>query len=326
MEVGRQLPAQAARGLQDPFAFGRRWRRPVVRLAVGGGVAELPELARAHDLDHRVVRVQQPQGDPPRIRHAGERDVDLVRQPGHRRLDLGRKVLDPARPRARRAGRDAAGRRQELVDAHPAPGHAAHDRHAELLLQAPRIHRDAVPTGLVHQVQVDDDAVRDVQDLEREVQVPFETGGVDHEDGDVGPPEQDEVARHLLVRASRLQGVGAGQVDDLHPLALVGERPFGARDRLAGPVARVLPEAGQGVEDRALADVGVPGEGDQDVPLVGIEAQAEKAVGAVLCAPAARTRERGGHQCASSGTPAAGSTAIRDACRRRSATSAPRIV
>ena len=285
----------------------------------------MPELARANGLDHRVVRVQQPQRHPPRVRHARERLLDLPGQPGHRRLGPGRKLLDAVRTGAR-AGGDAAGGRQELVDAHPGPGYAADDRHAELPFQARRVHRDAVPPGLVHQVQVDDDAVRDVEDLEREVQVPFEAGGVHHHDGYVGPPEQEEVARHLLVRAARLQGVGAGQVYDLDPLALVGERSLGARDRLSGPVAGVLPEAGQGVEYRALADVGVAREGDQDVPLVRVEAEPEQAVGAMLRAAAAGAREIAGHQFASTGAPAAGSTAIQDACRRRRAIRAPRIV
>src|SRR3990172_3182280 len=38
------------------------------------------------------------------------------------------------------------------------------------------------------------------------------------------------------------------------------ERAFGPRDSLAGPVAGVLPQAGQRVEHRALAGVGIAGE------------------------------------------------------------------
>ena len=49
-----------------------------------------------------------------------------------------------------------------------------------------------------------------------------------------------------------------GEVDDRIYVAGVGERPLGLTYGLAGPVARVLLEAGEGIEDGALPCVGVP--------------------------------------------------------------------
>ena len=60
-------------------------------------------------------------------------------------------------------------------------------------------------TGLVHQVEADDDAIGDLEDLEHQVEVSFESGGIHHHQRDVRLAEEDEVAGDFLVGASRLQ-------------------------------------------------------------------------------------------------------------------------
>jgi hypothetical protein len=119
---------------------------------------------------------------------------------------------------------------------------------------------DAAALRFVHEVQADHDAVRDLEHLQHDVQVALEYGGIDHHDGHVGLAEQHEVARHLFVEARREQRVGARQVHQLEPFVAARKRPFGAGHGLAGPVAGVLPEARERIEDRALAGVGIPGE------------------------------------------------------------------
>ena len=300
--------------------------------ATASSSPRLAELARAHGGGHRVVGVQQPLSHPAAARHARERLLDHLRKGSDGLLDSGGLLREAERRGARPARRDAVRGVEQPVDADPRAGRASHHRDAELPLEPRRVDRDAVAPGLVHQIHVDHHPVGDVEDLQHEVQVALEAGGVDHRHRHVGPPEQDELARHLFVGAARLQRIGAGQVDDLHARAAVRERSLGADDGLAGPVPGVLPESGQGVEDGALADVRVAGEGDEDVPLVGAQPQPDQTLRPVLGAAAAR-RGRQRHQATSStscaGTAlspaAARSTWIQAACVRRSAISAPRM-
>ena len=246
-----------------------------------------PSCTGADGGGHRVVAVQQPLGHPAAARHARERLLDHLRQGRDGLLDPGGLLREAERRGARAARGDAVRGVEQSVDADPRAGRAGHHRDAELPLEPCRVDRNPVAPGLVHQVDVDHHPVGDVEDLQHEVQVALEPRRVDHRHRHVGPSEQDELAGHLFVRAAGLQGVGARQVDDLHARAAVREGPFGPHDGLAGPVAGVLPESGQGVEDGTLADVGVAGEGDEDVPLAGVQTEPDQALRPVLGAAAA---------------------------------------
>ena len=130
------------------------------------------------------------------------------------------------------------------------------------------IHRDPLSRGLVHQVQADHRSFRDLQHLEHEVEIALEHGGVDDDQRAVGTAEEDEVPGDLLVDGRRQQGIRAGQVDHLVPVAVELEAALGPVHRLPGPVPRMLLQSGQGVEDRALSHVRVPRQGDDIVPPV----------------------------------------------------------
>ena len=327
MEVWRQIPLKPLRRVEDVRSDGlgyRGWVRNVGALIAG--LAELAQLAGAHRLDDRVVGVEQPQGHPPAVRQPGKRVLHDLRERRHRGLDRGRVTLDSVRCRRRLAGRDTVRGVEQFVDPDLGARDATDDRNPQLLLKAVRVDGDAVPPGLVHQVQEDHHAVGDVEDLEDKVEVPLETGGVDHHYGDIGTPEENEVARDLLVHTARLERVGAGKVHHLHPLALMGKGAFSPHDGLPGPVAGVLPETGEGVEDRALADVGVAGQRDEIVPLVRTQPEPDQTLRAMLGAPTARRCRQDRHQ-ATSLTPRslARVTRIHAACVRRRAMSAPRM-
>jgi len=157
-------------------------------------------------------------------------------------------------------------RLKELLHPFAPAGHGRYHRHSELRLEPLDIDRDSVPTGLVHQVEADDHSIGDRERLQEQVQVPLEPSRVDHDHGDVRAAEEEEVSRDLFIDRTRLEGVRPRQVDDLDPLALVREGALRAHDRLPGPVAGVLAQAGECVEDRALPRVRVPGEGHEDIP------------------------------------------------------------
>ncbi len=114
--------------------------------------------------------------------------------------------------------------REQLGNAFAAPCRGGNDRNAEFVSQLGRVDTDAPTPGLVHQIEADDHSIGDLEHLDHQVEVALETGRVDHDDGDVGAPEEEEVARDLLVGAAGLQGVGPGQVDELDPLPFVRRR------------------------------------------------------------------------------------------------------
>ena len=294
VEVRREIPPQALRrrkhavrpGRRAVVGAGRRFRQLVSglgppldrippqprRLRVGS----LTQLARPHGFDHRAVRVQQPLRHPAAALHVREGLLDDAGQLRHRPLYLRRLPREAKRRRLPLPAGDGIRCFDQFVDADLRPCRARHDGHAQLALEPGRVDRDPVPLRFVDQVEEDHHLPGDVQNLQGQVQVALEAGGVHDDDRYVGPPEQDEIARHLLVDAARLQRVGTRQVNDLHARSAVGEYALGARNRLAGPVAGVLPQSRQRVEDRALADVRVAGQGDQKVPPVGAEAQTEQ--------------------------------------------------
>ena len=71
----------------------------------------------------------------------------------------------------------------------------------------------------------------------------------------------DIVPSDNLFRRIGGQTVGARQVDDLDLETVVPADPLFFLHGLAGPVAHVLPRAGQGVKDGALARVWVASQG-----------------------------------------------------------------
>ena len=135
-----------------------------------------------------------------------------------------------------------------------------HHAHAQVAGQTPRVHLDATPARFVHQVEAHHGAIRDLEHLQHEIQVALEARGIHHHHRDVGLTEQQKVTRHLFVQTRRQQRVGTRQVHELVALVARGEGALGARDRLARPVAGVLSQPGERVEDGALAGIRVAGQ------------------------------------------------------------------
>ena len=147
------------------------------------------------------------------------------------------------------------------------PRRHRHHRHAQFARQMTLVNLDAMPLGFVDQVERDDHAVGDFQDLQRQVEVAFQAGRVDDDDRHVRLAEQDEVAGDFFVGAGRKQRIGARQIDQFVVLVAVVEAAFGAGDGLARPVAGMLAQPGQGVEDRALAGIRVARQRDDIIEI-----------------------------------------------------------
>ena len=100
-----------------------------------------------------------------------------------------------------------------------------------------------------------------------EVEISLEVGGVDDADdavrlNHVGAAAKEHIANNRLVGRTRRKRIGAGQIDDGDRAAVL--RVSGAGlflDSNARVVADLLPQAGERIEERTLAAVGVADEG-----------------------------------------------------------------
>jgi len=155
--------------------------------------------------------------------------------------------------------------RAHAVTAH---GDGLHHRHAEPLREFRHVDDDAAATRRVHHVEREHHRPAQPLDLEHEAQVQAQVGGIGHADDEVGRRLAGVVAfQHVagdaLVRAGRVEAVGAGQVEHVqHAAGRRGETAFLALDGDAGVVGHLLPAAGELVEQRGLATVRIADQGN----------------------------------------------------------------
>jgi hypothetical protein len=96
-----------------------------------------------------------------------------------------------------------------------------------------------------------------------------EIGRVEHDQQSVGQPlallaADDDVAGDFLVRAGRIEAVGAGQIDQFGRPAVGKRKPAGfALDGYARIIADLLARARQHVEQRAFAGIRIADHRDQ---------------------------------------------------------------
>ena len=178
----------------------------------------------------------------------------------------------------------------QQIDAVSVAGRGRHHRHTQFSLEHEGFQSDPLTTRFVHEIHANNRAVGNLQYLENKVQVALKHRRIAHDHRAIRLTKQHEIARDLFVNAVRQQGVRPWQIDQLETLPPVSERPFRARHGLARPVARVLAQAGQAVENRALARVGVPRQRDHVIVAVVGKGRS----GPRAARPAAYTRRNSG--------------------------------
>ena len=153
---------------------------------------------------------------------------------------------------------------EQLLDTLVFKGRDHHDRATELLGQLVGVDLVAVLLDQVGHVEGDDHGQAGLDNLKRQVQVALEVGGIDHLDNDIGLAAHEVVARALLLGAVGGKRVDAGEVRNRDVL-VTQELGFLFLNRDAGPVANVAVGAGDQVEKRGLAAVGVTRQRDMDL-------------------------------------------------------------
>ena len=162
---------------------------------------------------------------------------------------------------ARQRQINAAHRELQLDDTLAVDGLAGDDGDAQFLFEAGDADLQAGGFGEIHHVHDEDDGAAEIEYLMNEVEVPLEICGVDDAEDAVGlrrvgPAAEEDVAGDRLVGRAGGERVGARKIDELDRLAVlrVGLAHL-LLDRDARIVAHFLLQAGEGVEERALAAV-----------------------------------------------------------------------
>ena len=153
---------------------------------------------------------------------------------------------------------------EQLRDALVLKSRDHHDRAAELLGELVGVDLIAVLLDQVGHVEGDDHGQAGLDDLKRQVQVTLQVSGVDHLNDDIGLAAHEVVARALLLGAVGGKRVDAGEVRDGDAL-VTQELGLLFLNRDTGPVANVAVGAGDQVEKRGLAAVGVTRQRDMDL-------------------------------------------------------------
>ena len=126
------------------------------------------------------------------------------------------------------------------------------------------VNGDSFFLRLIDEIDAENPIVRDLADLKKENQAPFETAGVAHDNHRVGRTLGQKITGAFLLRRVTGEGIDARQVGQTEFVFSDGDGSFRDADGFARPVAGVLTHSGEGVEDGAFPDVRVSGEGGVD--------------------------------------------------------------
>ena len=143
--------------------------------------------------------------------------------------------------------RHVQGMIHQLADTLVSRGANRNDRHAQQTLEQVDVNGAAVGRHLVHHVERDDHRTVKLHELQCQVQVTLDVGGINDVDDGVRTLVEDELTAHDLFACVRRQGVNARQVGNAR-LGMVTDGAIFAVDRHAGKVTDVLVGARQLVE------------------------------------------------------------------------------
>ena len=131
------------------------------------------------------------------------------------------------------------------------------------------IQLQAITLGKIDHVQRDHRRQALRNQLERKAQMVIEIAGIQHNDKRVRTAMALQISQHHIagngfIKAIGIEAIRTRQVDHLHGLAVVKRRPprF-ALNRYAGIIRNLLPCAGQRIEQRTFAGIGVPDKGNE---------------------------------------------------------------
>jgi len=193
--------------------------------------------------------------DAPHLQLGGHHLVEMRRMPGPRRLAGaagGLPLLEEG---------------QQLMGPVVADAHGLEHRHAQLTRQHLAVDVDALAACGIAHVQGQHHGQAQGSGLQHQAQVELQVGGIGHAHQQIGhrlagTVAGHDVARDGLIGTQGVQAVGARQVQHHHaPPSRRGHHPLLALDGDARVVGDLLAAAGEQVEQRGLAAIGVAQQG-----------------------------------------------------------------
>ena len=227
-----------------------------------GADADLPDTLRrqgrqisAEAGEEQSVVLQQPQ----RVEAAL-----LPRERRERRLQHAHRALDRAGIFDRRLSlprlfADGGGqRRAQFIQSLSAARCCADDRRAERVGERGQVEHDALLRRFVQQIHAHDRRnIRRLEGLQHEVQAALQTGRIRQNEHGLRLARAEIVPRDLLLGGVGEQRVRPRQIDERETLAAVCKIAARRGDGFPRPVARVLPQPGEGVEHGGFSHVRV---------------------------------------------------------------------
>jgi len=137
-------------------------------------------------------------------------------------------------------------------------GADGHDRDAQRLGEPLHIHGSAVDAHLVHHVERHDHGQAQFQQLQRQIEVAFEIGGVHDVENPVGMAVQQKIPRDGLLLRVRPEGINPREVDNQDVFIPLYASRFLVHGH-AGKVPHMLAGTCQNIEQRGFAAVWVSG-------------------------------------------------------------------
>ena len=172
----------------------------------------------------------------------------------------------PVGPVRIRMQRQLGGRFRQLFQPLVLGCHDGHHRDAERRLEYVRLHMDAVLLGDVKHVQSQNQRLPHRQQLRHQIEIAFQRRRVDHGDDDVGLLADQVVARQPLFLRVGGQAIGSRQIDETERGSIVTVRAGLLLHRFARPVADMLAQAREHIEDSGFPHVGLTDERHGELP------------------------------------------------------------
>ena len=148
----------------------------------------------------------------------------------------------------------------------PAPaGGGAHHRTGEQPGQGSQVNLQPVLFRLVQQIYTHHQPGGDLPDLQDEIQVSAQAGGVCHGQGHIRRTGEKVIPGHLLLGRAGSERISAGQVHQVYGAVPGPEAALRQGHRFARPVSRVLVQPRQGVENRGFAHIGIARQGHREL-------------------------------------------------------------
>ncbi len=149
----------------------------------------------------------------------------------------------------------------QFADPHVFGGNHGNDRDPKGFPQDVRVDPDPLVLGHIDHVHGHDNGGAEQQQFRKEIEASFRRRGIDQKDNHVGAGFDDEVPGDAFLFRQGRQAVRAGKVDDPHFHALGDVGALFFFHRLSRPVAHMLRQSGEDVENRRLSHIGLTGQG-----------------------------------------------------------------